>query len=239
MLLHISRIIAVTLLSGCCCKGVELLTNGDFETGSLSGWTTAEQNGDGYYSVVEVDDLVAPISFVPISGNGAGGVYHAVSDMGGPASNVLAQTFTIGSTPANVILTFQMFVDDHSGSPIVDDTTMDITGPSNQHARVDILTGGAGLFDTGVTVLDTLFIGADAGTPPNAFTPYSFNITSVVSTPGTYTLRFATVANQNTLTSGVDNVSIDFQGIPEPSSFLLLLGGPALLLLKRPSRRRC
>lgn len=244
MLFHLVRILAVTILAGCSCKAVELLTNGDFESGSLSGWATAEQSpNDGNFSAFD-NPSSAPFSFTPIDTTGFGGTYYAVSDMGdidmdfssGPTTSVLAQTFEITSTPGLVTLSFRMFVNDHSGNPITNASSMDAFGVPNQHARVDILTGGAGLFDTGVTVLDTLFIGADSGSIPNEPTAYSFDITSVVSTPGFYQLRFATVANQNTLVAGVDNVSIDV--VPEPSSFLLLLGGPALLLLRRPSRRR-
>jgi len=235
MTLKFAGVFVATALFGCSCNAVELLTNGDFETGTLSGWVTGSQVGSAGPYGIEVPGTPTIDSAQATATNLSGGSFYAASDAYfDPGSNVLAQTFTISSAPGAVFLNFQMFVNDTSGSAVTNASSLDYTGVPNQHTRVDILTGTAGLFDTGATVLNTLYIGADTGGIPNPYTSYNFDITSTVSTPGTYTLRFASISNQDALITGVDNVSIDV--VPEPSSAVFLLCGPVLLLLKRPSR---
>jgi len=58
-------------------------------------------------------------------------------------------------------------------------------GPA-QFGRVDILTSGAGAFDTGAGVLANYFIGADTPPNPNPFTSYLFDITALVGGGGTF-----------------------------------------------------
>jgi hypothetical protein len=158
----------------------------------------------------------------------------------------LIQDFTVPALgPLDVVtLSFQMFVNDQSGlGPIVDPTGLDhTTGGTfndNQHARVDLLKGGAGDFSTAPTdVLGNFYLGVDL---PRAFDPndnlipfpytsYSFNITSLVSGGGTFRLRFAEVGNLSALNVGVDNVSVQLTQtvIPEPSTLALLLVGAAV-----------
>jgi hypothetical protein len=109
-----------------------------------------------------------------------------------------------------------------------------LAGP-NQHGRVDILSAGAGAFDTGGTVLGNFYIGVDPGVDPHAFTSYSFDVTSIVGGGGSYILRFAEVDNQLFLNMGVDNVSIE--AVPEPAS-LLLLGMAAAGAVARARRKK-
>jgi hypothetical protein len=58
---------------------------------------------------------------------------------------------------------------------------------------------------------------------PNPYTSYSLDITGLVGGGGLYKLRFAEVDNQLFLNQGVDNVSIDFTPVPEPTSVVLVL----------------
>jgi hypothetical protein len=131
------------------------------------------------------------------------------------------------------MLSFQMFANDYDGGPIIDPIGLDHTGPPNQHARVDILSSAALPFETGDGVLANYFLGVDPGTDPNPYTTYTFNITALVGGGGTYNLRFAQVDNQNFLNLGVDNVSINYTPIPEPSGLSFFLAGMASMLLLR------
>ena len=107
---------------------------------------------------------------------------------------------------------------------------------------VDILNGnGASAFDVvdftlGGTVLSVppLFFGADPfATIENPYKNYEIDITSIISAPGTYTLRFANVESIGTLVQGIDNVSIN--ATPEPSSSILIFGSFVFFILRRQS----
>jgi hypothetical protein len=195
-----------------------LLTNGGFEAG-LTGWTVTDlAGGSGSW-------FANAGTSTPISGNTtvgpAGGVLYAVTDQGGPGTHALTQSFTVPIGSTLVVLGFDMFANDQSGvGPIIDPIGLDHTGPANQHARVDLLSALATPFDTGAGVLANFYLGEDAGPNPHGWTPYSFDITGLVTPGGTYQLRFGEVDNQFFFNQGVDNVSIE--AIPEPASLALL-----------------
>ncbi len=187
----------------------ELLTNGDFETGDLTGWTVMD-SGIGTFGI-SAPGALSPISGFPTSPNAGGGTSYAVSDQNGPGTHALIQTFTVPGPAALVVLRFEMFVNDQSGlGPLVNPAGLDDTAFPNQHARVDILTAAATPFDTGPSVLANFYMGVDPGPTPNPYIPYVFDITAAVGAGGTYQLRFAEVDNQLFLQQGVDNVSIEF-----------------------------
>ncbi|HXG25089.1 MAG TPA: hypothetical protein VNJ09_11080 [Chthonomonadales bacterium] len=155
-------VIAITLLGFTGVRHAyaqELITNGDFETGTLAGWIVTDlAGGSGTWAIDDADGLT------PISGNAtvgpAAGLLYAVSDQEGLGTHALEQAFTVPAGALSVILSFDMFVNDWSGvGPIVDPSGLDHnsggTGAANQHARVDIMTAGAAPFDTGAGVLAT------------------------------------------------------------------------------------
>lgn len=120
--------------------------------------------------------------------------------------------------------------------PIIDPAGLDHTAVPNQRARVDILSAAAGPFDSGAGVLTNYYLGVDGGPDPHAFTHYSFDITGIVGTGGTFQLRFAEVDNQLWFNQGVDNVSILAEPIPAPGAILLAGIGAAFVAHLR--RRR-
>lgn len=220
----------------------ELLVNGGFETGNFSGWTVTDQAGGSGTFSISTPGAVTPISGFPTAVNSFGGSFYAVSDQTGPGAHTLMQSFTVlpGST---VALSFQMFVNDWSGmGPLVNPAGLDLTANPNQHARVDILAGGAGAFDTGAGVLGNLYLGIDTGANPNAYTNYSFDITPFVGAGGIFQIRFAEVDNQGFFNVGVDNVSVNANAahaVPEPSGLGLLgLGLLGILGINQARRRQ-
>lgn len=102
-------------------QATELITNGSFETGDLSGWMVANKHAGTFSSAVVGAD--SPISGSPTSPNPMGGTYDALSDqdsdIGG--ANVLYQPFTVDAGMQKATLSFDMFVTDWAGfGPIVD-----------------------------------------------------------------------------------------------------------------------
>lgn len=228
--------LAVTSFLGAanCFAATNLITNGDFETGTFAGWNNASQTGSSGSRQISVPGTATPLTGGVTPPNGEGGAFYAVTDQSGPGSYALSQVFSIPSAPSRVILSFQMF-NRTDALESINPGGLDYTLVPNQHARVDILGSTAGVFSTSaLDVLQNFYIGINPSNP-SSYTDYSFDITGLVSTPGDYMLRFAQVDNRNLFSQGVDNVSVSFEAVPEPSS--VLLGTVGLIGLLRRRRR--
>jgi len=213
----------------------QLIVNGGFETGTLSGWTVASQSG----SFPGSNFFALSGTITPQSGSStvgpASGSFYAVSDGNGPGTHALLQTFTVPGPASSVVLSFSLFANSYGGN-FVNPIGLDFTDGANQHARVDILSSGASTFTTTTGLLQNFYLGTDAGPNPHAYTNYSFNITPLVGAGGAFQIRFAEVDNQNVFNLGVDNVSINSiaaTGVPEPSSLALVALGFIWLTLVR------
>ena len=217
-------------------QAADLLTNGGFETGDFTGWTANTKTGsNGDLSVQSL--MTGPHSGLSNAGPSAG-QFFALSDQTNPGTYALTQAFTVASGTTSVIFKFDLFANNYANSTIVDPIGLDHTGPANQHVRVDLLTGTADAFDTGAGVLGNFYLGADAGSNPNPWTSYSFDLTSLAGAGGTYQIRFAEVDNQNFFNMGVDNVSINVAAVPEPGTYALMLAGLAGVGFVARARRR-
>jgi cysteine-rich repeat protein len=186
---------------------LELLVNGDFETGTFDGWRTSHL-GNGVF-VISSPGADTPTAGFATAANPDGGGAYALTDTIAAGTRALEQSFTLPGAANSVGLSYQMFVNDQSGlGPIIDPVGLDHTGPPNQHARVDILSGGSPEFDTGAGIVRSLYLGVDPGPTPNPYTAYAFDLTAHLLPGTTYELRFAEVDNQWFLHMGVDNVSV-------------------------------
>lgn len=213
---------------------IELLTNGNFETGTFAGWTVSDQAGGSGSFFIDAPGTTTPLSGMATAANASGGSFYAVSDQTGPGTHVLTQSFTVvpGST---VHLTFDMFVNDWDAGPIFGGQGLSFGGAPNQFGTVDILTAAASPFSTaGVDVITNLFLGVDGGVDPNPYTAYAFDLTPFVGGGGTFQLRFAEVDNQFFFNMGIDNVSL-MADAPLPGTLTLIVPG---LLAGLAARRR-
>lgn len=203
---------------------IELITNGNFETGTFAPWTTADAAGGSGAWFIDVPGTTTPFSGQTTIGSAANGSFYAVTDQGGPGTHVLLQTFVVPVGVTSLTLSFDMFVNDYDAGPIINPAGLTHTAGPNQHGRVDILTAGAGAFSTAVAdVVSNHYLGVDPGVDPHAFTSYTINLTGLAA--GTYQLRFGEVDNQLFLNMGVDNVSIQAESVPEPGSLAIVTFG--------------
>jgi hypothetical protein len=210
--------------------GNELIANGGFETGDLSGWNVAVESGSfPGSSFFALTGNLEPRSLEATFG-AASGLFYASSDQLGPASLALLQSFTVQPRSA-VILSFDMFVNDYQLEPPLCPATLDFQAALIQCGRVDILAGGADPFNTSSGVLRNLFLGADPGISPHPYTHYTVDLTSLVGAGGSFQIRFAEAANLDFFNLGIDNVSISANPIPEPVSGSLIVCGAAVLVI--------
>lgn len=238
---------------------IELLINGGFETGDLTGWTTEsnlspDTTTAGFFvadSTVFPGDPggyplpspLTPVTFQPTIGP-ASGSFYAVTDGDGAAANSLFQRFTIPVGATQVSLSFSLFVNARNGAGALNtEGAIDYDQAATQFARVDLLTAAAEPFSLGVgNVVQNFYRGVDPNVGPNPlypipYTTYSFDITGIVTPGNTYLLRIADMGNQYIVNTGVDDVSVRAlvaSVAPEPGAWgLFVLGCGALIVAKR------
>src|SRR5262245_53565551 len=78
---------------------IQLITNGNFETGNFTGWTVVNQAGSfvpGNW-FISTPGTATPVSAFPTLSTGGGphGSFYAVTDQGGPGTHALLQTFSV------------------------------------------------------------------------------------------------------------------------------------------------
>lgn len=221
----------------------ELIVNGGFETTGvdeydIQGWNVAEAGALG--SVLLENDGVSYASGRNTVGVFSG-VNYALLDAFTISNQALSQSFTTGAV-SFATLSFNMFVNNQSangtqirdagtGSALLDYTTGGSFDP-NQHVRVEIINAGASAFSTATAdIAQTFYVGGSNGTSmiggdvANPYINYSFNVSALLATGGTYTLRFASVANEGQMQFGIDNVSLQVTPVPEADTYAMLLAG--------------
>lgn len=212
--------------------GAGLITNGGFESG-FSSWTRFDQLGsDGTFALQT--GTVSPVNGDAVP-SPPGGTTAAMTDAQGPGSHVLYQDFTASAPLPAWVLQFEIFIGNQAGT-FFSPNTLDFSTPTlNQQARVDILLGSTGAFSLApADVLMNVFQ-TNPGDPAVSagYLHRSVDVTALVNSHlGTpLRLRFAETDNVFTFQLGVDNVDIAASAVPEPSSWMLALGG--LFLVSR------
>jgi len=182
----------------------ELVSNGSFETGDLGGWEVVDA-GAGMFGVVDTPNVPG---ITPTLAGPSDGDWYVVSTQGDPTTTGLFHFFTVPMGEDDIRLTFDMFVFDNSGVGPINAGVLDHTGATNQHARVDILSDAAGPFDTGGTVVRSLYLDVDGDTAVLPYKSYSFNLSGDLTPGESYVLRFALSVTEAPIYMGIDDVSI-------------------------------
>ncbi|MGH9486248.1 MAG: hypothetical protein ACRD04_01485 [Terriglobales bacterium] len=216
---------------------LQLIQNGSFASGDLTGWTVTDANNGcgacGSWSVVAGTTATAALSNKPLPGTDPSGAnYYALADEYLPASNALTQSFTVPDGATRLDLSFNMFINNWGAVTNCGDTlTTLVPNDPNQCVFVSILAGAAkALTESFVApgVVDSIVQGApfaNSETGSHGWVGYNYELTNL--TPGdTYQLQFAQANDQGNLNVGVTDVSLTAVTVtPEPVPLLLLATG--------------
>jgi hypothetical protein len=194
---------------------VQLITNGDFESGTLAGWTVNNTGafGNNFYAIANGGGV--PVSGQPTAVLSGGGNFVAVSDQNGGGGEELRQGFTVAAETTSLILEFDWFNNTHIGQ-----FGTAING-SEQVGRIDILSAGAAPLDTGAGVAMNLRLNVGTVTSFGTTIPWvheTFDLSGLA--PGNYEVRFGNGQCCFYQELGVDNVSL--LAVPEPATTALL-----------------
>lgn len=179
------------------------VANGDFETGDLSGFTAANQQGSSgswfSYSGTTAPDSGRPITAPPQ------GTFAATTDQNNPGSHVLYQDVALEEN-AEHELSFTLYYRNEAAGFSTPDT-LDYNVRPNQQYRVDIMKPSADPFSVDpADVLDSVYR-TEVG-DPNTLEPT--RITSDLSPYAgqTVRLRFAAVETEFFLRASVDDIQV-------------------------------
>ncbi len=184
-----------------------VLVNGDFETGSMSGWGHAPGHPlvvlHGWFAY---HGTVAPISGAPVPPPPQGKT-AALVDQAGPGGNVLFQTFRV---PRNGRLSMTLWYVNWAG--VFFTPRMLVPGPApDQQLRIDLTLPDAGLYSLRPSDIVANVFRTVPG-DPLAVAPHTITYNLAPWAGRLVRLRIAEVDNQFFFTAGVDSVQVSGGG---------------------------
>lgn len=194
-----------------------LLTNGGFETGDLTGWS-ASTIGPGDISVMDLSFGAAlPLSTRPANG-AAGGAWYATTDQDDSSSYELYQFFTVPENHGKVIVSYDLAVTSYA------EFEADTQQVKIELFEISLERGG---------LPATLYLGApleQTQGQPNPYQHYAHDITADVTPGSTYVFYFSQIATDGDLVAALDNAVVT----PAPgAAAVAALGGPWLARRRR------
>lgn len=217
---------------------VDLIANGSFESGFDQWNVQTWERSNGSLQVT-----TSTVGFE--SGQGLPGAYdgthYAATDQNGPSAHALTQFFSVGEAPGSAALAFAMAINNRGAATVVGSDFDPIGSGPNQYVSVDLFKGMADGFSP-TTPLWNFFTGSTLNSSfmvSNPWVLYTFDVTSLLSEPGYYTLRFAEVDNAGWQSISIDQVSLVASSTvtPEPLSIALLGTGLAGIAMARRRRK--
>jgi hypothetical protein len=184
------------------------INNGDFETGTLAGWTHATTgNGDWFAYSTATPPPAGCATAVELPAAPPGGTWAGTTDMASPSAHVLYQDIALEPNAAHT-LSFKLYYTNSQSGTFETQPNLDPSSPgTNMQVRVDVMKPTAGNFSVAAAdVLQPLF-GTKAGDPARlAPTLMTFDLTPLAGQ--TVRLRFADVNNSGCLLASVDDVVV-------------------------------
>jgi hypothetical protein len=184
------------------------IANGDFEMGTLAGWTHATTgNGDWFAYSTGAPPTAGCATAVELPAAPPGGTWAATTDMASPSAHVLYQDIALEPNAAHT-LSFKLYYTNPQSGTFATQPNLDPNSPgTNMQVRVDAMKPTAGNFSVAAgDVLEPLF-GTEAGDPARLPpTLMTFDLTPLAGQ--TVRLRFADVNNAGCLIASVDDVLV-------------------------------
>lgn len=197
------------------------VANGDFETGTFSGWQLLNPDGgseDNWYvysgtnppGPTEIDAVAPP----------PGGNFAAVTSQGGPGAHFLYQDVTLEPFYSHQLSLIAYYRSD--GTLLTPGSgTLDPSVPENQQYRIDVMNPTAPIESVNpADILATLLATKTGDAQELAPTILTADLTPFAGQ--TVRLRFVEVDNQGYFAASTDNVSI----LSTPPSNVVVLGKP-------------
>jgi hypothetical protein len=204
-------LLAAVLLGVAASASAAIVANGDFEAGSLEGWTHAEQpGGEGawfaYSRTQEKGGLLTPGP--PPSGEWAAGVSNSLPT---PETSYLYQNVTLppaSSDRLSMYLYYSAFAPISVPTPNSLFTSESPLAPPNQQVRVDVLRPNAPLESLSPNdVLATVY--ASKPGDPEVLEPTVLSADLSALAGQTVRLRIAVAVQDGPMEVGVDGVTIE------------------------------
>jgi hypothetical protein len=225
-------LIATLLLSAIGCvalllpagAGAATVANGDFETGTLSGWVSVNSGPSEGGSWFAYSGTIAPLSEefeereVPPPPQGR---YAAISDETGPGLHVLYQDIAIEpalSQTLSMLVYYNSYAEIAVPSPDTLSSGGEGPGPANQQYRIDVMKPSAAVDSVNPGDILTTVFRTNPG-DPEALTPKVVTANLTPFAGQTVRLRLAEVDNEFYFNAGADSVSISTVPLPPSNAF--------------------
>ena len=185
-----------------------IVTNGDFETGSLSGWQVDDfLPGSGswfaYKGTTAPGPGAATVSAPPQ------GSFAAVTSQSAPGRHILYQDVAL--PPGGSVYKLSLFAYYTTGVPLSNPDTLDPAVIPNEQYRIDVMKPTAALDSVASgDILRTVF--STSSTSPMTLAPTEKGEDLTAFAGQTVRLRFAEVDNQAPLHASTDAVSVESNG---------------------------
>jgi hypothetical protein len=183
-----------------------IVSNGDFETGNLSGWQTQDSGSispqNKWYSY---SGTTSPLNLFTVHAPPQGS-FAAITDQGGPGAHFLYQDLALPVGGTQLQLSMLVYYD--SDALLSSPNSLDSTTPNNQQYRVDLIRPSA--------PLDTVSSG-DILTPvfrtqngdPATLDPVPVTVDLAPLAGQTVRLRLAEVDNQSFFNASADAIAVN------------------------------
>jgi len=205
---------SVALLAVPSTAAAATVANGDFETGTLSGWQTQISGGGGWFPY---SGTISPANFQSITAPPQGS-FAATTDPGGPGTSILYQDVALEPGGTH---TLSLDVYYRSAAAIAHPSTDSLSSSDfpNQQYRIDVMKPSTPL--TSISPADILLpIFRTATGDPTTLAPTLKTADLTPFAGQTVRLRFAEVDNSGPFIASTDAVSIASPGTGQRAAAL-------------------